>query len=295
MRSQQKAYKEMIHHSRDSLFRDVAKRFVRNKAAVLGLIILVVILFVIIFANFLVPEELVTAYDTQARLEGPSAKHWFGTDNLGRDIFARVLYGARITVGISVGATLISLLIGAVLASVCALSKKMDFIIMRIMDVVSCVPSVLLALVLLAILGGSVWNMMLTLMIVSVPGFATRIRSVLLSVVEQDYVKAARVSGTRKLSLVLRHVLPNALDPIIVDATMTISSMLLSAAGLSFIGMGVSPPSPEWGAMLNYAQGYFRTNPHTAIFPGIAIALTALSINLVGDGLRDALDPKAIK
>lgn len=295
MRSQQKAYKEMIHHSRDSLLRDVAKRFMRNKAAVVGFIILTVILFVIIFANFLVPEELVTAYDTQARLEGPSAEHWFGTDNLGRDIFARVLYDARITVGISVGATLISLLIGAVLASVCALSKKLDFVIMRIMDVVSCVPSVLLALVLLAILGGSVWNMMLTLMIVSVPGFTTRIRSVLLSVVEQDYVKAARVSGTRKISLVLRHVLPNAMDPIIVDATMTISSMLLSAAGLSFIGMGVSPPSPEWGAMLNYAQGYFRTNPHTAIFPGIAIALTALSINLVGDGLRDALDPKAIK
>ena len=295
MRSQQKAYKEMIHHSRDSLLRDVAKRFMRNKAAVVGFIILTVILFVIIFANFLVPEELVTAYDTQARLEGPSAEHWFGTDNLGRDIFARVLYGARITVGISVGATLISLLIGAVLASVCALSKKLDFVIMRIMDVVSCVPSVLLALVLLAILGGSVWNMMLTLMIVSVPGFTTRIRSVLLSVVEQDYVKAARVSGTRKISLVLRHVLPNAMDPIIVDATMTISSMLLSAAGLSFIGMGVSPPSPEWGAMLNYAQGYFRTNPHTAIFPGIAIALTAMSINLVGDGLRDALDPKAIK
>ncbi len=295
MRSQQKAYKEMIHHSRDSLLRDVAKRFMRNKAAVVGFIILTVILFVIIFANFLVPEELVTAYDTQARLVGPSAGHWFGTDNLGRDIFARVLYGARITVGISVGATLISLLIGAVLASVCALSKKLDFVIMRIIDVVSCVPSILLALVLLAILGGSVWNMMLTLMIVSVPGFTTRIRSVLLSVVEQDYVKAARVSGTRKISLVLRHVLPNAMDPIIVDATMTISSMLLSAAGLSFIGMGVSPPSPEWGAMLNYAQGYFRTNPHTAIFPGIAIALTALSINLVGDGLRDALDPKAIK
>lgn len=295
MRSQQKAYKEMIHHSRDSLLRDVAKRFMRNKAAVVGFIILTVILFVIIFANFLVPEELVTAYDTQARLVGPSAEHWFGTDNLGRDIFARVLYGARITVGISVGATLISLLIGAVLASVCALSKKLDFVIMRIIDVVSCVPSILLALVLLAILGGSVWNMMLTLMIVSVPGFTTRIRSVLLSVVEQDYVKAARVSGTRKISLVLGHVLPNAMDPIIVDATMTISSMLLSAAGLSFIGMGVSPPSPEWGAMLNYAQGYFRTNPHTAIFPGIAIALTALSINLVGDGLRDALDPKAIK
>ena len=295
MRSSQKAYKEMIHHSRDSLIRDVVKRFARNKAAVAGLVILSVILFVILFANFLVPEEMVTAYDTQARLEGPSAEHWFGTDNVGRDIFARVLYGARITVGIGVGATLISLLVGAVLASVCALSRKLDFVIMRIMDISSCVPSILLALVLLAILGGSVWNMMLTLMIVSVPGFTTRIRAVLLSVVEQDYVKAARVRGTKTRARGLPHILPNALDPIIVDATMTISSMLLSAAGLSFIGMGVSPPSPEWGAMLNYAQGYFRKDPHTAIFPGIAIAITALSVNLVGDGLRDALDPKAIK
>ena len=256
---------------------------------------LAVILFVIVFANFLVPESLVTAYDTRAKLSPPSAAHWFGTDNLGRDVFARVLYGARITVGIGVGATLTSLIIGALLASVCALSKKADFVIMRIMDVGTCVPSILLALVLLAILGGSVFNMMLTLTIVSVPGFTTRIRAVLLSVVEQDYVKAARISGTSTKVLVMRHILPNALDPIIVDATMTISSMLLSAAGLSFIGVGVSPPSPEWGAMLNYAQQFFRTAPYMAIFPGLAITLTALAVNLVGDGLRDALDPKAIK
>ncbi len=291
----EKKYKTMIHASRDSLFRDVVKRFVRNRAAVIGLVVLTVILFVIVFANFLVPESLVTAYDTRAKLSPPSAAHWFGTDNLGRDIFARVLYGARITVGIGVGATLTSLIIGALLASVCALSKKADFVIMRIMDVGTCVPSILLALVLLAILGGSVFNMMLTLTIVSVPGFTTRIRAVLLSVVEQDYVKAARISGTSTKVLVMRHILPNALDPIIVDATMTISSMLLSAAGLSFIGVGVSPPSPEWGAMLNYAQQFFRTAPYMAIFPGLAITLTALAVNLVGDGLRDALDPKAIK
>ncbi len=291
----EKKYKTMIHTSRDSLFRDVVKRFVRNRAAVIGLVVLTVILFVIVFANFLVPESLVTAYDTRAKLSPPSAAHWFGTDNLGRDIFARVLYGARITVGIGVGATLTSLIIGALLASVCALSKKADFVIMRIMDVGTCVPSILLALVLLAILGGSVFNMMLTLTIVSVPGFTTRIRAVLLSVVEQDYVKAARISGTSTKVLVMRHILPNALDPIIVDATMTISSMLLSAAGLSFIGVGVSPPSPEWGAMLNYAQQFFRTAPYMAIFPGLAITLTALAVNLVGDGLRDALDPKAIK
>ena len=291
----EKKYKTMIHASRDSLFRDVVKRFVRNRAAVMGLVVLAVILFVIVFANFLVPESLVTAYDTRAKLSPPSAAHWFGTDNLGRDVFARVLYGARITVGIGVGATLTSLIIGALLASVCALSKKADFVIMRIMDVGTCVPSILLALVLLAILGGSVFNMMLTLTIVSVPGFTTRIRAVLLSVVEQDYVKAARISGTSTKVLVMRHILPNALDPIIVDATMTISSMLLSAAGLSFIGVGVSPPSPEWGAMLNYAQQFFRTAPYMAIFPGLAITLTALAVNLVGDGLRDALDPKAIK
>lgn len=291
----EKKYKTMIHASRDSLFRDIVKRFVRNRAAVIGLVVLAIILFVIVFANFLVPESLVTAYDTRAKLSPPSAAHWFGTDNLGRDIFARVLYGARITVGIGVGATLTSLIIGALLASVCALSKKADFVIMRIMDVGTCVPSILLALVLLAILGGSVFNMMLTLTIVSVPGFTTRIRAVLLSVVEQDYVKAARISGTSTKVLVMRHILPNALDPIIVDATMTISSMLLSAAGLSFIGVGVSPPSPEWGAMLNYAQQFFRTAPYMAIFPGLAITLTALAVNLVGDGLRDALDPKAIK
>ncbi len=291
----EKKYKTMIHASRDSLFRDVVKRFIRNRAAVIGLVVLAVILFVIVFANFLVPESLVTAYDTRAKLSPPSAAHWFGTDNLGRDVFARVLYGARITVGIGVGATLTSLIIGALLASVCALSKKADFVIMRIMDVGTCVPSILLALVLLAILGGSVFNMMLTLTIVSVPGFTTRIRAVLLSVVEQDYVKAARISGTSTKVLVMRHILPNALDPIIVDATMTISSMLLSAAGLSFIGVGVSPPSPEWGAMLNYAQQFFRTAPYMAIFPGLAITLTALAVNLVGDGLRDALDPKAIK
>lgn len=291
----EKKYKTMIHASRDSLFRDVVKRFIRNRAAVIGLVVLAVILFVIVFANFLVPESLVTAYDTRAKLSPPSAAHWFGTDNLGRDVFARVLYGARITVGIGVGATLTSLIIGALLASVCALSKKADFVIMRIMDVGTCVPSILLALVLLAILGGSVFNMMLTLTIVSVPGFTTRIRAVLLSVVEQDYVKAARISGTSTKVLVMRHILPNALDPIIVDATMTISGILLSAAGLSFIGVGVSPPSPEWGAMLNYAQQFFRTAPYMAIFPGLAITLTALAVNLVGDGLRDALDPKAIK
>ena len=295
MRSNEKELRETLHASRNSLFSDVVRRFVRNRAAMLGLVILSVVLFVIIFAGLLAPENLVTAYNTKEKFQGPSAAHPFGTDNLGRDMLVRVIYGARISVGIGVGATLVSLLIGAALASVCALSRKADFVIMRFMDVGNCIPSVLLALVLLAILGGSVANMMITLTIVSVPGFVVRIRAVLLGIVEQDYIRAARLSGTRTVRLVLLHILPNAMAPVIVDATMTVSSMMLSAAGLSFIGMGVSPPSPEWGAMLNNAQRYFRTSFHMALFPGLAIALTALSINLVGDGLRDALDPKSLK
>ena len=277
------------------LFREVVKRYLHNKAAVVGLVVFAVVLFVICFADIIVPRELVTAYDVRSKLLPPSAAHWFGTDHLGRDIFARVLYGTRITVGIGVGSTLLALIIGAAIAAVCALSRRADFVIMRVVDVGTSIPYLLLALLLLAVLGGSVANMIFTLTIISIPGFITRIRAVLFSVVEQDYVKAARLSGTRTVKLVTRHILPNAIDPIIVDATMSISSMLLSAAGLSFIGVGVSPPSPEWGAMLNYAQQYFRTSPHTAIFPGLAIALTALSINLIGDGLRDALDPKAMK
>ncbi len=290
MRNQE--IKRLAVKSRDSLRSDIIKRYLNNKSAVFGAVILIVILVCCVFADFIVPRELVTKYNVSEKLLPPSTLHLFGTDNLGRDIFARVLHGARISVGIGVGATLASLMIGAAIASICAVFKKTDFIIMRIIDIITCVPAILLALVLLAVLGGNIFNMILTLAIVSVPGFAIRIRSVLLSVVEQDYVQAARLSGTSTLKLILKHILPNAIDPIIVDATMTTSSMMLSAAGLSFIGVGIAPPAPEWGAMLNYAQQYFQTKPYMAIIPGAAITITALSINLVGDGLRDALDPK---
>lgn len=279
----------------ESRFADVAKRYLRNKAAVLGLVILIGILLIIIFADLIADPALITSYSVRDKLLAPTAEHPFGTDNLGRDLFVRVIHGTRISVGIGVGATLVSLLIGAAIGACCAMFKRFDFIVMRVVDVITCVPAILMAMVLLAILGGSVASMMFTLSIISVPGFVTHTRSVLLSVVEQDYVKAARVSGTHGVKLVTKHIFPNAIDPIIVNATMTISSMILTAAGLSFIGIGISPPSPEWGAMLNYAQSYFKTAPHMAIFPGLAIALASLSINLVGDGLRDALDPKSTK
>ena len=291
----QKKFKKMVHNGRSSLAKDVLIRFMNNKAAMVGAVLLAIVLFALIFADVIVPYEKVTAYDSAARLQSPNFRHLFGTDNLGRDLFARIVHGSRISVGIGVGATLVSLCVAAAIASVCAMSKKADFVIMRIIDVVSCVPSILLALMFLAIMGGSVLNMMITLTIISVPSFVLHIRSVILSIVEQDYIAAARVSGSSAIKIVLKHVLPNAINPIIVEATMMISAMMLSAAGLSFIGVGVAPPSPEWGAMLNYAQGHVRTAPYMAIIPGLAICVTALAINLVGDGLRDALDPKTGK
>ena len=279
----------------NSRFTDIVKRYVRNKGAVLGAIVFLFILFVIIFADFIVPKEMITAYNMKEKMLPPCKEHIFGTDNIGRDVFARIVHGARITVGIGVGSTFASLIIGATIASICALFKTVDFIVMRIIDVLTCVPSILLALVILAAFGGSVPSMIFTLTFVSIPGFVITIRSVLLRVVEEDYVKAARLSGTPTWKLAVKHIIPNAMDEIIVDATMTIAGMMMSAAGLSFIGMGIKPPSPEWGAMLNFARDYFRTAPYLSIIPGVAIAVTALSINLIGDGLRDALDPKSLK
>ena len=284
-----------MNDKKQNLFWEAVKRFTYNKAAVIGAVYLAALLFIIIFANVLVPVEKVTYYSILDRKLTPCAEHWFGTDNLGRDLFARVIYGTRITVGVSVGATLASLLIGASIASVCALNHKADFVIMRMVEIFNCIPSVLFAMVLLAVMGGSVVNLIITMTIVSIPGFIIHVRSILFSIMEQDYIKAARLSGTRGVKLVRKHILPNAVDTMIVDATMTISGMMLSAAGMSAIGLGISPPSPEWGAMINAAAGYYRELPHMLLFPAAAVVLTALAINLVGDGLRDALDPKAMK
>ena len=293
--SSKNTYDTVRVKNRNSRFVDVVKRYVRNKAAVVGALIFLVILFVIIFADFIVPKEMVTAYDMKQKMLPPCKEHPFGTDNIGRDVFARIIHGSRITVGIGVGSTLASLIIGATIASICALFKSVDFVVMRIIDILTCVPSILLALVILAAFGGSVPSMIFTLTFVSIPGFVITIRSILLRIVEEDYVKAARLSGSPTWKLAIKHIIPNAMDEIIVDATMTIAGMMMSAAGLSFIGMGIKPPSPEWGAMLNFARDYFRTAPYLSIIPGVAIALTALSINLIGDGLRDALDPKSLK
>lgn len=271
------------------------RRFFQNKAAVLGLAFLIILLVDILFAGQ-IADYTATQTNVSLRMIPPCAEHLLGTDYLGRDIFAMIVHGARVTVGIGVGCTLISLVISCVLASLCALYRKLDAVLMRVMDTISCVPVVLLAIALMAVLGTGVPNLILVMSVCSVPQFTRMIRSVLLSVVEQDYIPAARVSGTSQAKLIIRHILPNAVGPIVVQATMSVASMMLSAASLSFLNLGVGADIPEWGAMINISGiDQILQAPYTIIAPCAAIALSALAISLVGDGLRDALDPRQRK
>lgn len=269
------------------------RRYKKNKTAVVGLVILCVIVGVAVFADLIVPYSKCIEQVGADRLQWPSAAHWFGTDEFGRDLFARVIHGARYSLFIGVATSLMALVVGAILgASAGYFGGVVDNVICRIIDVFMCVPPILLSLAVVAALGSSMKNLIIAITISCIPGNVRLIRSVVLTVAEQDYVEVARSYGASHARIIFRYVLPNAMGPIIVNTTMAISDMILSAAGLSFIGMGIQPPSPEWGALLSAAQQYIFTSPYLLVFPGVFIILSSLSFNLVGDGLTDALDPK---
>lgn len=269
------------------------RRYKKNKTAVIGLVILIFIIAVAVFADLIVPYQKCVEQVGADRLQWPSASHLFGTDELGRDLFARVVHGSRYSLSIGLLTSLMALVAGAVLgASAGYFGGMVDNIICRIIDVFMCVPPILLSLAVVAALGSSMRNLIIAITISCIPGNVRLIRSVVLTVAEQDYVEVARSYGASNARIIFRYVLPNAMGPIIVNTTMAISDMILSAAGLSFIGMGIQPPSPEWGALLSAAQTYIFTSPYMLFFPGIFIVLSSLSFNLVGDGLTDALDPK---
>jgi len=260
---------------------------------VFGLIFVSIIIVVTLGADLIVDYDKGIDHNHRSRLMGPSAEHPFGTDEFGRDLFARVVHGARWSLSMGVVTTIAAISIGSILAAICGFyGGIIDSAIMRICDVINCIPVFLFALAVVAALGSSLFNLMLAVTVASVPYYIRLVRSVILAIVEEDYVEAARACGTRGLKMITRHILPNAMGPIIVAASMSVAEMLLIAAGLSFIGMGIQPPAPEWGAMISTARDFMRTHPHLIIFPGLAIAISAFSLNLVGDGLRDALDPR---
>lgn len=272
----------------------VWKRLKKSKTAMVGLIFIVIIVTISLSADLIADyDEFVIEQNHEQRLLPPSKDHWFGTDAFGRDVFARVIHGSRISLSIGFIATGISVGIGVMLGSIAAYyGSTIDSIIMRLLDTLIAIPEILLALAIIASIGPGIKNLVIAMTVSRVPGFARIIRSSVLTVVDQEYIEAARSFGTSDIRIIRKHILPNAIGPIIIQATMSVAKIMITAAALSFIGMGVEPPAPEWGSMLAGGREYMRNSSYLVAFPGLAIVVTALSLNLLGDGLRDALDPR---
>ncbi len=271
---------------------DLWRRLRRNQAAIAGAGIVTIFVLLAVLAPVLVPFNP-TQGNLNDRLQPPSAAHWLGTDELGRDLLSRILFGARISLQIQIVAVVLALVVGVALGSVGGyLGGYMDNIIMRAMDILLAFPGIFLALAIIAALGPGLLNLMLAAGISSVPQFARIVRASVLSLKEREFVEAARALGGGSNRIMFRHLLPNCLAPIIVQSTLRMATVLLTASGLSFLGLGVQPPTPEWGAMLSNARSYLIVAPHVATIPGLAIMVVVVGFNLFGDGLRDTLDPR---
>ena len=277
-----------------SQFVEVWKRLCRNKTAVLGLVIVALLTLMAILSPILIDYETqVIKTNYSEALQAPSADHWFGTDEMGRDILLRVMYGSTVSLSIGVVTVAVSLTVGLILGAAAGyFGGKTDMIIMRIMDIFLAIPGTLLAICIVASLGNSIPNLVIAQAVSSIPTFSRVVRGAVITARDADYVEAARAIGAKEATIIFHEVLPNSLAPIIVQTTLQVASVILSIAGLSFIGLGIPAPRPEWGAMLSGARAYIRDYSYMCLFPGLAIMTTILSLNLLGDGLRDALDPR---
>lgn len=276
----------------ESRFREFVTRFMGSSSAMIGLCLLVIMVFCAVFAPALAPYDPY-ASDLPNSLKPPSAAHLLGTDELGRDILSRILYGARISLLVGVEAVTLALIFGVILGAVAGFyGGKADTVIMGIMDIMLSFPSILLAIAFMTVLGRGLDKAVIAIGIVSIPHYARIVRGSVLSVKENVYVMAARAIGNRDRRLIFVHILPNVLAPIIVRATIGVSVAILEAAALGFLGLGVQPPTAEWGTMLGSGRQTIFNAPHIVTFPGVAITITVMAFNLLGDGLRDVLDPR---
>lgn len=276
-----------------SFWQDVGSRFWTNKKAMMGLILLGIILLTCLYGFFFVDYETsVIAQNVKNKLQGPSPEHIFGTDGFGRDILARIIYGARYSLIIGFSATIASLTVGSLIGCIAGyFGGKIDNFLMRIMDMFIAIPSTLMAIAVVSALGPSLTNLIIAITIGDVPGYARIIRSAVLSIKDNEFVEASVAVGGSSSHIIMTHIFPNTLAALIVQATLGVGYAILAASGLSYLGLGISPPNPEWGAMLSEGQKHIRYSPHVVIFPGLAIVMTVLSLNLLGDALRDAIDP----
>jgi peptide/nickel transport system permease protein len=268
------------------------RRFRRNKGAVFGLGVFVGIVFMALCANFIAPYNPLE--QNYARImEGPSVDHWLGTDSFGRDMLSRIIYGARIALIVGILAVLLAMVIGVTLGLISGYyGGVIDTVIMRAMDGVFAFPILILAIALMAVMGFGVRNVIIAVAVVSIAPFARVTRGDVLAVREEPYIEAARLAGIGNTAVIFRHVLPNVLAPIIVQGALRVSAAIITEAGLSFLGLGPPPPTPVWGSMIAEGRNFIVMAPHISTFPGVALMITVVGLNLLGDGLRDTLDPK---
>jgi peptide/nickel transport system permease protein len=279
--------------SRGRKWRALARRLLRNRSAVLGGTFILLLLLLSVMPSVFATHHPTRFQNPANRFEAPSAEHWFGTDNLGRDVYSRVIYGTRVTLSVAFQAVFFGAVVGIFLGIIAGYyGRWIDAIIMRIMDVFLAFPGILLALAIVSALGASLGNVVIAIAIFSVPTFARIVRGSTLVVRNLEYIEAIRALGARDAKIIFQHVLPNVLSPIIVQATLYIATAILIASGLSFLGLGAQPPSPEWGLMLSGGRDFIWNAIHVTLFPGLAIVFSVLAFNLLGDGLRDALDPR---
>ena len=276
----------------NSPIKDAFHQLRKNRLAVFGLFIIIFFILLGLFAPLISPYD----YKEQVlsdRLLPPSSEHWFGTDDLGRDIFTRIAYGARLSLQIGFFAVIGALFFGTLLGLIAGFyGRWVDMIISRLFDIMLSFPSILLAISVVAILGASLQNALIAIAIVNVPIFGRLVRSTVISLREEEYIMAAKAQGMKNGRIILHHILPNSLAPIIVQSTLGFGTAILDAAGLGFLGLGAQPPAPEWGKMLADSREFIQIAPWTLIIPGLAIMFVVLGFNLIGDGLRDVLDPK---
>ncbi len=271
---------------------EIWRRFRQNKLAMVGLVIILLLILMAVFAKVIAPYDP-SAAEISNRLQFPSAQHLLGTDNYGRDLLSRIIYGARISLLVSLLSLVIALIIGGVLGAAAGFFGGLtDSIIMRLTDILMAIPGMLMAVSISALLGGGTVNTAIAISIGGIAPSVRLLRSSVLTIREQEYIEAARAQGSGNLRIILRQILPNTLSPVIVDCTLRLGTNILQISMLSFIGLGVQPPTPEWGSIMNVGREYIMTFYPMLVFPGIAILLAMFGFNVMGDGLRDAMDPK---
>ena len=264
----------------------------RNPTMAFGFFILIFVSTVTIFANQVERYDPVTGWDPAERMQGPSATHWFGTDNMGRDVYARTIHGGRVSLLVGFGTALVTTAAGMIIGLVSGYERRLDMVIQRFMDAMMAFPTLLLALALIAMLGSSLTNVIIAITVVQVPRMARIVRAQVLTLREQEFVQAARAIGAPVWRIMLMHVAPNTFAPVMVQATFIFAIAILAEAGLSFLGLGIPPDQASWGNILALGRHFFQIAVWVAFFPGLVLTVSVLAINLVGDGLRDALDPK---